>query len=94
MGDTGCIALLYQPICLRDFIYPLFLLTKYSVLLFFWRIFSSSNLRIPIYILASVITAWGLGVVREACSPPRWFNLTVCLMILDPDNRLPMRDYP
>ncbi|KAJ6043681.1 uncharacterized protein N7446_001877 [Penicillium canescens] len=38
-------------------------LTKYSILLFFWRIFSSSSMRIPIYILASVITAWGLGVI-------------------------------
>lgn len=38
--------------------------TKYSILLFFWRIFGSTNIRIPIYILAFVITAWGLGVVR------------------------------
>jgi hypothetical protein len=38
--------------------------TKYSVLLFFWRIFGSTNIRIPIYILAFLITAWGLGVVR------------------------------
>ncbi|KAJ5511080.1 hypothetical protein N7453_003183 [Penicillium expansum] len=38
--------------------------TKYSILLFFWRIFNSTNIRIPIYVLASMITGWGLGVVR------------------------------
>ncbi|KGO37239.1 hypothetical protein PEX1_011900 [Penicillium expansum] len=37
--------------------------TKYSILLFFWRIFNSTNIRIPIYVLASMITGWGLGVI-------------------------------
>ncbi|THC88925.1 hypothetical protein EYZ11_011626 [Aspergillus tanneri] len=36
---------------------------KYSILLFFWRIFKFTNIRIPIYVLASIITAWGLGVI-------------------------------
>ncbi|KAF7714173.1 Uncharacterized protein PECH_000995 [Penicillium ucsense] len=37
--------------------------TKYSILLFFWRIFSSTNIRIPIYVIATITTAWGLGVI-------------------------------
>ncbi|KAJ5911450.1 uncharacterized protein N7473_000753 [Penicillium subrubescens] len=41
--------------------------TKYSILLFFWRIFGSTNIRIPIYILAFLITAWGLGVILTTC---------------------------
>ncbi|OJJ70086.1 hypothetical protein ASPBRDRAFT_45416 [Aspergillus brasiliensis CBS 101740] len=37
--------------------------TKYSVLLFYWRIFGTTSIRIPIYVLAFVVTGWGLGVI-------------------------------
>jgi len=37
--------------------------TKYSILLFYWRIFERTSIRIPIYILTALVTGWGLGVV-------------------------------
>lgn len=38
-------------------------LTKYSVLLFFLRIFTKANIRIPVSILAFVVTGWAIAVV-------------------------------
>ncbi|RAK99402.1 putative integral membrane protein [Aspergillus ibericus CBS 121593] len=37
--------------------------TKYSILMFYWRIFSMSNIRYPIYLIAFIVTGWGLGVI-------------------------------
>lgn len=39
--------------------------TKYSILMFYWRIFGTTNIRIPIYVIGAVVTAWGLGVVCQ-----------------------------
>lgn len=36
---------------------------KYSVLCFYWKIFKFSRIRVPIYILAALVTAWGIAVV-------------------------------
>ena len=36
---------------------------KFSLLAFYWRIFKQSRIRIPIYILAAVVSAWGIAVV-------------------------------
>ncbi|RAL08854.1 putative integral membrane protein [Aspergillus homomorphus CBS 101889] len=37
--------------------------TKYSILMFYWRIFGMSNIRYPIYLIGFVVTGWGLGVI-------------------------------
>ena len=36
---------------------------KFSLLAFYWRIFKQSKIRIPIYVLAAVVSAWGVAVV-------------------------------
>jgi hypothetical protein len=43
-------------------------LTKYSILMFYWRIFGTTNIRIPIYVIFFLVTGWGLGVVRRIIS--------------------------
>ena len=40
-------------------------LTKFSILLFYLRIFAKTNIRVPLLILASVITGWAVGVVSR-----------------------------
>ncbi|EAW12310.1 putative integral membrane protein [Aspergillus clavatus NRRL 1] len=50
--------------------------TKYSILMFYWRIFKTTNIRIPIYIIAVLVTGWGLGVILTTvfqCIPIRAF---------------------
>ncbi|KAL2864488.1 putative integral membrane protein [Aspergillus lucknowensis] len=50
--------------------------TKYSILLFYWRIFKKTSIRIPIYILTFLVTGWGLGVLFTTifqCIPTRGF---------------------
>lgn len=36
---------------------------KFSVLFFYWKIFNVSKIRLPIYILGAMVTAWGIAVV-------------------------------
>lgn len=43
--------------------------TKFSILLFYWRIFGKTNIRIPAIILASIVTGWGLSVVSRGFPP-------------------------
>ena len=44
---------------------------KYSILAFYQRIFAR-NIRIPVYILAGFVTAWGIAVVRHPSHPLRY----------------------
>lgn len=37
---------------------------KYSILAFYFRLFARS-IRIPIYVLAGLVTAWGIAVVSS-----------------------------
>lgn len=78
-------------------------LTKYSILLFYWRIFNKSNMRYALYIVACLVTGWGLGVVSHhiiqypsdsilwhfdyTYSP---FTNFVFILITDFDNYFPM----
>lgn len=39
---------------------------KFSLLCFYWRIFKQSRIRIPIYVLAAVVSCWGIAVVGAA----------------------------
>ncbi|GFF44457.1 hypothetical protein IFM58399_07297 [Aspergillus lentulus] len=51
-------------------------LTKYSILMFYWRIFGTTNIRIPIYVIFFLVTGWGLGVIFTTifqCLPIRGF---------------------
>ncbi|EAW21037.1 putative integral membrane protein [Aspergillus fischeri NRRL 181] len=51
-------------------------LTKYSILMFYWRIFGTTNIRIPIYVIFFLVTGWGLGVIFTTifqCLPVRGF---------------------
>lgn len=62
-GITG-VSHFYINLFVCEILYTLALcVNKYSMLLFFWRIFKSTTISIPIYVLAGIITAWGLGVV-------------------------------
>ena len=36
---------------------------KFSLLAFYWRLFKQSKIRIPIYVLGTVVTCWGIAVV-------------------------------
>ena len=38
---------------------------KYSILAFYWRLFSVSNIRLPIYILTALTTGWGVACVSQ-----------------------------
>lgn len=38
---------------------------KFSLLAFYWRIFKQSKIRIPIYVLTLVVSAWGTAVVSS-----------------------------
>ncbi|KAJ5371873.1 hypothetical protein N7517_003879 [Penicillium concentricum] len=63
LGLTG-VSHFYMNLFVCEILYTLSLcFTKYSILLFFWRIFNRTNIRIPIYIIATVVTGWGLGVI-------------------------------
>ncbi|KAJ5971296.1 uncharacterized protein N7479_001214 [Penicillium vulpinum] len=63
LGLTG-VSHFYINLFVCEILYTLSLcFTKYSILLFFWRIFNLTNIRIPIYIIASLITGWGLGII-------------------------------
>jgi hypothetical protein len=64
-------------------------LTKFSILLFYWRIFGSTTIRIPIYTTAALVTGWGIGVVcipgpSQSVSLPSSFNgsLMIALQIV------------
>ncbi|EEQ28754.1 conserved hypothetical protein [Microsporum canis CBS 113480] len=73
-------------ICFEDFFLNLFVIeilytlsvcfTKYSILLFYWRIFNATSIRIPIYIITSIVTGWGIGVIGTTifqCLPIQGF---------------------
>ncbi|KAJ5210071.1 hypothetical protein N7491_009883 [Penicillium cf. griseofulvum] len=63
LGQTG-VSHFYLNLFVCEILYTLALCcTKYSILLFFWRIFNRTNIRIPICIIASLVTGWGLGVI-------------------------------
>ena len=46
---------------------------KFSLLAFYWRIFKHSRIRIPIYFLGTVVSAWGIAVVRGGGKIPIHF---------------------
>ncbi len=52
-----------------EFLYPLVLcLAKYSILAFYRRIFAST-IKIPVYIIAGFVTAWGISFVGVLLLP-------------------------
>lgn len=36
---------------------------KFSLITFYWRIFKQSRIRVPIYVLGTVVGCWGVAVV-------------------------------
>lgn len=68
---------LFQPAAVKHFFINLFVceifytlvlcFTKFSILLFYWRIFKT-NIRIPVIILATIVTGWGISVVSNGSS--------------------------
>ena len=56
----------YLSLFVCEILYTLTLcLTKFSIMLFFLRIFGRTNIRIPIYILAMIVTGWAVSVVSS-----------------------------
>ncbi|KAJ5622633.1 integral membrane protein [Penicillium herquei] len=43
-------------------------LVKSSILALYWRIFNRTNIKIPIGILATVVSMWGIAVVSVFCA--------------------------
>ena len=41
-------------------------LTKFSILLFYHRLFGRTSIRIPLMILGFVVTGWGIAVVSTS----------------------------
>lgn len=53
-------------------------LVKFSILALYWRIFSKTNIKIPISILATGVCMWGIAVVSVIFPPSsRRLSLTV-----------------
>lgn len=67
----------YLSLFVCEILYTLTLcLTKFSILLFLIRIFGKTSIRIPIMILASIVTGWAIAVVVTTifqCSPVQGF---------------------
>ena len=56
----------YLSLFICEILYTLTLcLTKFSIMLFFLRIFGKTSIWIPIYILAMVVTGWAVSVVSS-----------------------------
>ena len=56
----------YLSLFICEILYTLTLcLTKFSIMLFFLRIFGKTSIRIPIYILAMIVTGWAVSVVSS-----------------------------
>ena len=36
---------------------------KFSLLAFYWRILKQSKIRIPVYVLGTIVSCWGIAVV-------------------------------
>ncbi|KAL8627300.1 hypothetical protein Q9189_006992 [Teloschistes chrysophthalmus] len=36
---------------------------KFSLLAFYWRIFKQSKMRVPIYVLGTIVSCWGIAVI-------------------------------
>lgn len=54
----------YLGLFVCEILYTLTLcLTKFSILLFFVRIFAKTNIRIPVLVLATIVTGWAIAVV-------------------------------
>ncbi|KAH1979742.1 hypothetical protein KXW88_006959 [Aspergillus fumigatus] len=76
LGMTG-----FSNFFVNLFVYEIFYtlsicVTKYSILMFYWRIFGTTNIRIPIYVIFFLVTCWGLGVIFTTifqCLPVRGF---------------------
>ena len=41
---------------------------KFSLLAFYWRIFKQSKIRIPLYVIGTIVSCWGIAVVSVAIS--------------------------
>lgn len=76
---------LYGPEGVRNFFLNLFVceilytivlcLTKFSVMLFYIRIFGKSNIGIPVGIIGSIVACWGVAVVGHPFSPQQILEL-------------------
>lgn len=76
---------LYGPEGVRNYFLNLFVgeilytialcLTKFSVLLFYVRIFGKSNIGIPVIIIGSIVACWGVAVVSRAALPQNSLEL-------------------
>lgn len=61
----------YLSLFVCEILYTLTLcLTKFSIMLFFLRIFGKTSIRIPIYILAMIVTGWAVSVVSSEADLP------------------------
>lgn len=84
----------YTGLFVCEILYTLTLcLTKFSILLFFWRIFAKTSIRIPIFILASIVTGWAISVVSTKVSL-RSSETSLSVAGLDCHNDLPMQPRP
>ncbi len=63
---------------------------KFSLLAFYWRIFKQSKIRIPIYILGTVVSCWGIAVVSVFPTSKRsHFNQVLISCLLQSSNARP-----
>lgn len=46
---------------------------KYSIIALYWRIFNTTNIKIPLLVFGFIVTAWGIAVVCP-CRRAHWLR--------------------
>ncbi|XP_014550688.1 hypothetical protein COCVIDRAFT_42865 [Bipolaris victoriae FI3] len=94
LDDWLIIASLAMGLFVAEYMYTLSIVfIKWSILAFYWRIFSTNpTTRLPMWILYSIIGAWGIAVVHLVTSFQR-LPISAFWERFDPVNPMPASEY-
>jgi hypothetical protein len=77
VASEGVVPVFFQGLFISELCYTgVMVFVKYSILALYWRLFKTTQVKIAIYVVAVVVTCWGVAVVSSNCLLPvmmlRW----------------------
>lgn len=69
IAPQGALTVFLQGLFISELCYTgVLVIVKFSILALYWRIFRVRSMQISIYVVATLVTCWGVAVVRECLS--------------------------
>lgn len=82
IAPQGALTVFLQGLFISELCYTgVLVFVKFSILALYWRIFRVRSMQISIYVVATLVTCWGVAVVRECLSNFQRSHQRLCFIV-------------